>query len=347
MGEKKTVGKTLQNICGKLCLPVLIIIIICMLFAVFTADSSQRGKQTASEISTTKETTAYETIVTETTVTRAETETLSETAFASSKKDDISAPYAGLYEASTLRAIYEKQSQEEIYPASLTKILTAVTALTYVPSDTVFTVGSEQDLVPKHSSLCLIKKGHRLTLYDLLTGILIASGGDAAYTVAVNTARFVMNRNDVSDEEALSYFTTLMNTSATQAGAFNSHFINPDGFDSDTQYTTIRDLAAVCRYALSFDEIKDIVACSEKYVVFESGQTVIWKNSNQLLNSKSPYYFPEAIGMKTGTTPLAGKCLIAVADINGKTYIAVVAGCDSEESRYNSALSLFEIVAPI
>ncbi len=347
MGEKKAFGKTLQNSCGKLCLPLLIIIIICMLLSVLIAGSFQRGEQAMNETTTAKETTTTETRAPETTVTQAETETLLMTASASSKKDDIPAPYAGLYEASTFTAIYEKEAKKEIYPASLTKILTAVTALTYVPSDTVFTVGSEQDLVPKHSSLCLIKKGHRLTLYDLLTGMLIASGNDAAYTIAVNIARLVMNTSDITDSEALSFFTSLMNTVATHAGATNSHFVNPDGFDSSEQYTTVRDLALISRHALKFKEIRQIVNYNEKYTVFESGQNVTWKNSNQLLSPESPYYFPDAKGIKTGTTPLAGKCLAALADIDGKTYIAVVAGCDSEESRYSSVINLFDSVACI
>lgn len=340
-------AKAVQNICGKLCLPLFIIIIICMLIAVFTAESSQSVTQAVNESFYTTEEALCETTETVAAVTEAETETLSETAFAYAKRDDIPSPYCGLYEADTLTAIYEKEAQTKIYPASLTKILTAITALSYVPSDTVFTVGSEQELVPARSSLCLIKKGHKLTLYQLLSGMLIASGNDAAYTIAVNTARFVMNRDDISDKEALSYFSTLMNSIAETAGAENSCFINPDGFDNEKQYTTIRDLAAICRYALCFDEICEIAACSEKHIVFKSGENVTWKNSNQLLHSDSPYYYPNAIGMKTGTTALAGKCLMAVAEIEGKTYIAVVSGCSSEESRYSSALSLFEIIAPI
>ncbi len=345
MSEKKMPAKAVQNICGKLCLPLMIIIIICMLIAVFTSEGSQSVTQTVNESTFTTDEAVCET--TETVATATETETLSETAFAYAKRADIPSPYCGLYEADTLTAIYEKEAQTKIHPASLTKILTAITALSYVPSDTVFTVGSEQELVPARSSLCLIKKGHKLTLYQLISGMLIASGGDAAYTIAVNTARFAMGTADVSDKEALSYFVGLMNSMAETAGAQSSNFINPDGFDCDGQYTTVIDLALIGSYAMHFKEISEIVRCAVKYVVFRSGENVTWKNSNQLLHSDSPYYYPNAIGMKTGTTALAGKCLMAVAEIEGKTYIAVVSGCSSEESRYSSALSLFEIIAPI
>lgn len=329
--------------CGKLCLSLLAVIVICIFSAVFlfeSSDSSVTWEETAT-VTTTKEVTIGETSFSQAAL------TLTSADVPLSEPDNISAPYAGLYEASTFTAIYKKEADKKIHPASLAKILTAVTALTYVPPETVFTVGSEQDLVPERSSLCLIKKGHRLKLHDLLAGMLIASGNDAAYTVAVNTARSVNSNENMSDKEALTCFSALMNTAAVTAGAHHSHFVTPDGFDEAEQYTTIEDLAAICRYALTFKEIRDIVKCSEKHVVFESGENVTWKNSNQLLNPKSSYYFSAATGMKTGTTPLAGKCLIGLADINDKTYIAVVAGCDSEESRYNSVLNLFFFASSI
>ena len=185
-------------------------------------------------------------------------------------------PFAGLYNASTGEALYEKNSDKHIKPASLTKILTAITALTYMNTDTVITVGTELNLLPKRSSLCLIKSGHRLTLYDLLTGMLVASGNDAAYTIAVNTARHVMNEDSISDKEAISYFTDLMNSVAKAIGCTNSNFTTPDGFDSEGQYTTIKDLSLICSYALKFKEIREIVSTVNKKVIFKSGENVTW-----------------------------------------------------------------------
>lgn len=259
----------------------------------------------------------------------------------------ISAPCAGLYNASTGECIYEKNVDAQIHPASLTKILTAITALTYMDPETVLTVGSEQKLLPEHSSLCLIKEGHRLTLYDLLTGMLVASGNDAAYTIAVNVSRLVTINSKLSDKEALYKFTELMNFTAKSIGAKSSHFTTPDGFDNENQYTCISDLAIICRYALEFEEIREITSIVKKKVYFKSGENVIWSNSNKLLHSDSPYYFPKATGMKTGTTALAGKCLIATAKISSQTYIAIVADCENEDQRYSSALKLFDIASTI
>lgn len=260
---------------------------------------------------------------------------------------DISSPYAGLYNLSTGATMYEKSAESRIHPASLTKLLTAITALNYLAPDTVITVGTELELLPKRSSLCLIKKGHRLTLYDLLTGMLVASGNDAAYTIAVNTARSILNQVDISDKEALSYFTELMNSTAKTIGCTKSKFTTPDGFDSEEQYTTIRDLMLICDYALNFKEIREITSTVKKKVVFESGENITWSNSNKLLHQESAYYYKHAIGMKTGTTPLAGLCLASVADINGQTYLAVVCGCKSENDRYLSSIKLFDFASSI
>lgn len=87
--------------------------------------------------------------------------------------------------------IYRENSDVPVAPASLTKLLTASVALHYIKADEVFSVGSEQNLVKPESSLCLILEGHRLKLYDLISGMLMVSGNDAAYTVAVCTARMV------------------------------------------------------------------------------------------------------------------------------------------------------------
>ena len=97
----------------------------------------------------------------------------------------------------------------------------------------------------KCSSLCLIKAGHRLKLRDLLTGMLMCSGNDAAYTVAVNVARDVSGDRSMSDADAVAYFVQLMNDYAIQIGASNSNFTTPDGWDHTQQHTTICDLARI------------------------------------------------------------------------------------------------------
>lgn len=238
--------------------------------------------------------------------------------------------------------LYENGADDRIAPASLTKLLTAATALKYVDSQEIYTVGTEQRLVPNGSSVSFILEGHRLKLYDLITAMLLVSGNDAAYATAVSTARIVSGDEAMPDSEAVDYFCGLMNNLAAEIGMENSHFNTPDGFDSEGQYTTARDLAALAEYALSVQEISEIVRLPEKYVVFESGENITWVNSNLLLDSDSRFYNANAVGMKTGTTPKAGSCLIAAFTKDGKTYISVVAGCLTDRERYNRTLSLLE-----
>lgn len=257
-------------------------------------------------------------------------------------QNSVSATCAGLYNAKTMECLYENSVDNKIYPASLTKIVTACTALKYISPNTVFTVGTEQRLVPKGSSLCLIKPGHRLNLLDLLTGMLMCSGNDAAYTVAVNVAREVSGNTDMSDYEAVTYFTKLMNDFAVSIGAVNSNFLNPDGWDIENQYSTVYDLALISAYAIQIDEIRNIVSSQSKYVVFASGENITWHNTNALLQPDSKYYLPQAVGLKTGTTAKAGNCLIAVVDIDGDEYIAVVTGCKSNDERYASVHKLIK-----
>lgn len=247
---------------------------------------------------------------------------------------------SALYCVDDGRLIYKDRTDDFTAPASLTKLLTASVALYYLSPDTVVTVGSEQNLVKPYSSLCLIQQGNRLKLYDLLTGMLMASGNDAAYTVAASTARAVYPDIYMSDTEAVQCFSGLMNDFAENIGMHNSHFVNPEGWDDDNQYTTVSDLLILAEYAMNVPEIREITGTYQKYVVFDSGENVTWTNSNNMLNPNSPYYCPIAAGLKTGTTDNAGNCLIGVFIKNNKSYISVVTGCNTNADRYNLTLKL-------
>lgn len=259
----------------------------------------------------------------------------------SSQKTDRSFEAACFYCVETKELLFSYNTEERLAPASFTKILTASVACHYITEDTVFVVGSELSLLKPHSSLCLIKKGHRLALKDLLTGLLISSGNDAAYTVAVNVARS-LSKEKLSDSEAVTHFCTLMNSFSQSLGMENSNFKNPDGWDDPQQYTTISDLLKLTQYALTVSTIKEIISFSEKHIIFKSGENITWKNTNQLLNLSGKHYNKYAIGMKTGTTKNAGNCLIAVFRKNELTYIAIVCGAKTSDSRYEAANRLFE-----
>ncbi len=235
----------------------------------------------------------------------------------------------------------QKNIDKRIYPASMTKFLTAYTALKYIKPETKFTVGSELDLVQPESSLCLIQKGNVLTLYDLLTGLLLMSGNDAAYTVAVGTARQLRPNDSLTDEQAAAYFCELMNKTAAEIGMIDSHFETPDGWDNDKQYTTTNDLLTLTKCAIKNQSIKKIISIRETTVTFAAGGSVTWKNHIKLIDPESPYYREDFIGGKTGTTDVAGYCLISLFQKNGKAYVIIVTGCESDEARCAATLDLY------
>ena len=256
----------------------------------------------------------------------------------------IYAPRVGLYELSTLTPLHEKAANEPMASASMSKIVTAITALRYVEPDTVFTVGTELQLVQPGASTSFIAKGHRLTLYHLLMGMLLPSGCDASYTIAVNVARTVAENPEMGDTEAVEYFCGLMNDLAAELGAVDSHFVNPDGWDNENHYTTVRDMAIFAAHAMEYEVIREIVATPEKWVMFASGENITWRNSNSLLHPENSYYHPGAVGMKTGTTNKAGNCLLSVIEQDGVLYIAVVAGSPTRSGRYEDTHKLLELI---
>ena len=246
-----------------------------------------------------------------------------------------------LYDLGDEHLISYHDIHKRISPASFTKLLTASVVLKYMSLDTVVTVGSEQDLVQLYSSVCYLAKGNRLTVYDLLTGMLLNSGNDAAYTAAVNTARTVSGR-EMSDNEAVTYFCGLMNDFAAELNMHESYFVNPDGYDANGQYTTAADMLRLARYSLTVPQIREITGTAKKTVTISSGQVFNWKSTNYLLDTSSKYYRSDAFGIKTGTTADAGTCLIAAFNKNGRTYITLVSGCSSDTTRYDLTISIID-----
>lgn len=254
----------------------------------------------------------------------------------------LSAKSAVIYDMDANEIIYTKNADAHRAPASLVKLLTASTALYYLSEDTVITVGSEQDYVEKHSSMCFIQKGHRLTLRDLICGLMLPSGGDAAHAIAVTVARHVNTAYEMSDKEAIQLFVDLMNGLASEIGMKNSHFQNPDGWDDDEQYVTAEDMMKLTAYAMNVPLIKEISSTASEYVVFESGQNITWKNTNSMIQPYSAYYNKHITGGKTGSTDAAGKCLATIYEDSDNSYIIVVLGCKTDADRYKDTEKLID-----
>ena len=247
------------------------------------------------------------------------------------------------YDVRENRYLYERNTLVGVSPASLTKIVTACVALKYVDPSAVFTVGEEIKLTESNSSLCFIRIGQQVTLYDLLCGMLLASGNDAAYTVAVNVARAV-SPETLDTAGAVSYFVGLMNEFGAALGLTGSHFVNPDGWDDPTQYMTLNDVVTVARYAIQLAHFREIVEKTTYAAVFVSGETITWKNSNLMMDATSPYYTEGVQGIKTGTTGMAGKCLIVYYQDEARSLIVASMGNPTEEERYYSVREIIDTV---
>lgn len=302
----------------------------------YTQITTQQNGETSAPESTEPKTT-------ESTSERTETKTTADTSESTTKPKEPQYAFksALVGNITTGEEYFKYNSQKKVSPASLTKMLTALVALEYADSQEVYTVGPEQTLVHEKSSICLIKKGHKLTLEQLLYGMLMASGNDAAYTVAVNVAKSSSGK-ELSDRDAVAVFVRYMNEYCRMIGMNNSNFINPDGWDDPKQYTTAEDMLVLARAVLSQPLLKKIVGTQSKHVVFKSGENITWQNSNKLLNQKSEYYNKHCKGIKTGTTNSAGCCLVSAFEKGGNTYIVTVFDCPSDKSRYENANMLFK-----
>lgn len=244
-----------------------------------------------------------------------------------------------LVEVSTGRIIYEKNSTKKLYPASTTKILTAIIVLENCNLDEMVTIKeSALNNIPDGYVTCNLQVGEQLSIKDLLYALMIPSANDAAYVLAEYVAGSVDN------------FSTMMNDKAREIGCKTSHFVNPNGIHDDSHYSTAYDLYLLANYAMKNETFRNIVAtteytlpATEKYPNADR----ILKTTNELLNENSKkYYYKNAIGIKTGYTSKAGNCLVSEASRDGLEFISVVLnGGETNQglnSRYIDSKKLFE-----
>ena len=255
--------------------------------------------------------------------------------------DDISlsSEAAILVEVSTGRILYEKNSTKQMYPASTTKILTAILVIENCKLDEIVTVKqSALNNIPNGYVTCNLQVGEKLTVNDLLYALMIPSANDAAYVLAEYVSGSV--------EE----FSSLMNSKAREIGCKTTHFVNPNGIHADSHYSTAYDLYLIANYAMKNETFRKLVSTTE-YTLPATEQYPnedrILKTTNELLNENSRnYYYKNAIGIKTGYTSKAGNCLVAGAARDGLEFIAVVLNGDTTKeglnSRYVDSKKLFE-----
>ena len=216
----------------------------------------------------------------------------------------VSAMSAVLYCADSGQVIYEKNSHEKRAIASITKIMTAIIAL---ESDNDKKVKFTYDMVAEGSSMYL-QVGDVLKISELVKGMMMVSGNDAANAIAIAIGG--------SKEK----FADMMNAKANEIGMKDTHFVTPSGLDDEEHYSTAYDMALLCSYAMKNDDFKNIVSHKSMEVEFElpENKVQMYVNHNKLLS-----LYDKCIGIKTGFTKKAGRTLTSCAKRNGKTLICV------------------------
>lgn len=255
----------------------------------------------------------------------------------------LSASHGFVYDTATGEYLYTfGEQQQRIKMASITKLFSAYVALQHMDPEETITAGEEVTWIDKDSSRAWIYQGQTLTVTTCIQGMIIPSGNDAAYVLAVATGRVLLDNNEADARSAFDAFVAEMNAQAQALGLTGTHFANPDGIDDPEHYSTCTDLLAIAKLAMTNSTISRSAATAQITAHYTSGQSANWTNSNRLLHSSSPYYCPAAIGLKTGHTDEAGWCLISAFEQNSGTLIIGVFGSDTMDLRDQDTLILYE-----
>lgn len=230
-----------------------------------------------------------------------------------------SAVSAIVVDADTMTILYEKNAFAQRPMASTTKIMTALLALENGKMDETVTITSK--MVQTEGSALGLKAGDKLTFYDLIVGMMLTSGNDAANSVAVLISG------------SIEAFAELMNKRASEIGMKNTLFVTPSGLDEGAHHSTAYDMALLTSYALKFETFCDIVSKSSAEIKI-SGKPLTVYNHNKLLGYDKSYF-----GVKTGYTSKAGRCLVSAKKYKGNKLICVTLSAPDD---WNDHVNLYK-----
>ncbi len=237
-----------------------------------------------------------------------------------------------LYDAENAYPLYAKNADDHVPIASTTKIMTSILALENYKLDQIVIVSNKAANIG--GSLMKLHTGEKITVENLLYGLMLPSGNDAAYALA--------SLDPASKDGDIKAFVEKMNQKAKLLGMDNTHYLCPAGLD-DTAYSTAHDMAILMAYAIKNPTFRQIINSATKTVNSVDNYYIHdLVNTNRLVVPAEPLFFPYIIGGKTGNTDLAGHCLINAAQKDGHTIISVVLNTASpakpESARLNNIL---------
>ena len=222
---------------------------------------------------------------------------------------ETTARAACIMEVETGRVLFSSNMHQRLPMASTTKVMTALLAIEMGDLHAPVTCSENAFGVPGTS--IYLAQGETLTLEEMLLGLMLSSGNDAAVAISEHIAG------------SMTAFVAMMNERARQIGAVNTHFMNPHGLPQDTHVTTAYDLALIAREAMGSDVFRRIVSTQHATIPWEGrAYDRQLSNKNRLLGS-----YPGATGVKTGYTSKAGRCLVFGAQRGGMEIVGVVLGC--------------------
>lgn len=251
---------------------------------------------------------------------------------------DIYSPSCILIDSNSGKILYEKNAYNKMYPASTTKIMTAILVLENCKLNDIVTVSENAvslNSVPESYTRANLKSGEKLSIEDLLNVLLIPSANDAAIALAEHVSGSV-------DE-----FSKIMNLKAKEIGCINTNFVNPNGVHNTNQFTTAYDMSLIGKYAMENDTFRKIVtktSCNLPITNMYDKDDRKFKNTNELLTSDN-YYYEYTTGIKTGYTDSAKNCIVASCKKDDHEFIVVVLGANkmtsSENDRAHDCITLF------
>ena len=239
------------------------------------------------------------------------------------------------------RALSYKNPYKRVYPASITKLMTALVCVETVEDlEQEFVISSASSIKVSGSSTAFLQVGESLKIKDLLYGMLLPSGNDAAVAVAEASCGSV------------DAFVEKMNEEAVKIGALSSHFTNPHGLPDENHYTSPYDIYLIFRAAMQHEVLREILGTKEYQVVYKdrngARKTQVWKATN--LYSTGEKELPEGlkiIGAKTGTTKEAGYCLALNTEKTGSDldYFSIVMKADTKDILYENMTILLDKIS--
>ncbi|UCZ55278.1 D-alanyl-D-alanine carboxypeptidase [Bacillus shivajii] len=233
-----------------------------------------------------------------------------------------------LMERDTGTVLYEKNSNEQLPPASMTKIMTMILIMEAIEDGKIKwddTVRTSERAASMGGSQIFLEPGEEMTVEEMLKGIAIASGNDASVAMAEHLAG--------SEEQ----FVSMMNDKAKELGLKDTHFVNSNGLPAENLYSSAYDLAVMAQELLKYEDITKYTSLYEDYLREDTDDKFWLVNTNKLVK-----FYPGVDGLKTGYTSEAKYCLTASANKNDMRMIAVVMGAPSPKERNRQITEMFD-----